>query len=284
MAIPANGARPLRGRFFDATDLAARLYDDQKMRHDLKSRGLGTRGILEQLVMLTYAVFFPEISREKCDEEVRYWKERYKGFIEVADKLLRPRVTPELPRLSLLQVEWIGELLWHTIRFEAPMYPSPEDLAFQLSVCLDTSIPPRRERMSTVAELTGRKHRVELICKWFQGYAKRAPEEREKKPGLYDALARALWFVDPAEEEHSPKRRLGTAGESTAQHMKRIPVAITTNFDLELEGALDKHKRPYHVLFPVYLFTESDGGDHDSEPPEDWLLRTMIWDDDGEAG
>jgi TIR domain-containing protein/SIR2-like protein len=268
------GEKPLRSLFFETAGLAARLHEDSKLRQELLNRGLGTRGILEQLVMLTFTIFYADLKREDYDEEVKEWKEKYGTFVRAAGVLVQPVEIPRNPRLSLAHVEWIGDLLWHTIRFEAPMYPSPEDLAFQLAVCLDTSILPRKERVSTVAELASGKRRVELIRRWFHVYSRGGMSQ------FYEALARALCYAGPGEPLR--KRRPGAAFEGSDEHVQTIPIAITTNFDMELEGALESHKRTYHVVFPVSV-RESKGWEDDiRELPSDWLLRTVTWDEDDE--
>jgi hypothetical protein len=130
--------------------------------------------------------------------------------------------------------------------------------------------------MSTVAELAGRKLRVELIRKWFQVYSRGASSR------FYEALARALCYSESRQQEK--KSRPGAAFEASDYHVQAIPIAITTNFDIELEQELEAHKRTYHVVFPVFVRESNDKewDDDAHELPPDWLLRTVSWDDDGE--
>lgn len=272
ISIDQSGLRDL---FFEATQLAAKLYEENKSRsQELINRGLGARGILEQLVMLTYMVFYRELG-DDCDRKAADWKEQNDSIVSAASELLHPGLSGAL-KLSLSQLEWLAELLWHTIRFEAPMYPSPEDLSFQLSVCLDRPLPPRREKVSMVAEFAGRRRRVDLIRRWYQRYASGAAGG-----SFYKAITRALCY-SPSGRERGTARRPGSAGESSARFRQRPSLVVTTNFDLELERAFDQAKSSYHVLYPVCLETGTDPNADGSDLPTDWLLRTVTWDSDGQ--
>jgi hypothetical protein len=75
------------------------------------------------------------------------------------------------------------------------------------------------------------------------------------------------------------KSKLSRGSGSEAAARKPVTIAISTNFDRELEKALNVFKRPFHVLFPVYASREGDDGGNGLDA---WLLRTFRVDRDGQ--
>ncbi|HEX4959357.1 MAG TPA: toll/interleukin-1 receptor domain-containing protein [Thermoanaerobaculia bacterium] len=271
------GQSNIRQRFFNVTDLAAEL--SKRLDSSVQPmRGLGIRGILAQLVMMTYSIFYGEIARENCDNAAREWKKKHRDLVTAAARLVTPPEIPDSTRISVSHVEWLGDLLWHTIRFDAPMYPSPDELAFQLSVCLGTKIPPRKERVGTVAEVADWRIRPALIRNLFRAYEVGSSSRAEDESHFYNTIARALLYEPPPKNAFSSRK--GCGGE--AVRSQRIKIAISTTFDRELERAFDRMKKTYHIVLPVYVH-ESEGEDQEhSDWEDDWLFVTITWDEFGQ--
>jgi TIR domain/SIR2-like domain len=272
-ALPP-GSR-LRDRFFAVTYLAAQLNKALEVS-SRPSRGVGIRGIQAQLVILTYSIFYREIESDDCDDDTREWKRKHRELVAAAGRLLANRDREKSPRISLSDVEWLGDLLWHTMRFDAPMYPSPDELAFQLSVCLGTRILPRKERMGTIVEIADWQTRPELIRNFLRVYEAGASTRSEEETRFYDVLAGAFFVPQTG---RGSSRGTPTGSGFQAATSQKIRVAISTNFDRELERAFDRLKQPYHLVLPVYVGDSDDGDAGAAEWAEGWLFLTVTWEE-----
>lgn len=265
----------LRSSFFKAARSAKRLnqfFEKLPSKERQSIEGLGIYGIRSQLFSFTYSIFYPEVSR-RSDQEAEEWKQDNIDFVAAAERLVRPADNQKFPRLALVQVEWIGDLLWQTIRFDAPMYPSSDELAFQLSVCLNG--PPRKERVGTVVELVGKEDRPDLLGKLFKAYEGSSAKRRKDVLEFYETIARSLFYHARSGSPAQGRIMKGSGAEAASR--KRVTIAISTNFDRELERALSDFHRTYHVLFPVYA---RDGEEAGEQIEEAWLLRTFRFDDE----
>jgi len=260
---PGCDRTPLRTLLMDATRLAAVLETSPGLSPEPRELGLGASGIKQQLARLTWAIFFLDLLREPDASDWRAGFPMEEGVHVVpADK----------PTLSLSQLEWLGDLVWHTLRFDIPMYPSPDDLAFQLAVCALDLPPPRRKPVGAVALLAREEDRAELIGTWLAGYSGRSQDSSAPRNGFYYALCRALTVkrpdraapaVDGAPLSSSKKIELGATVN---------PLAINTNFDIELERELRRRRCEFCVLLPIYVEFVRSG-----KPPRrrpDWVLIT----------
>jgi len=269
----------LRNVFFAAVQKASALnHYVQKNHRSGLNKGLGSAGILGQLVILTYSVFHNSLTGDDADDQAREWLDENRASVATAERFLRQARTPIADKLAITQLEWIGDLVWHTIRFEAPMYPSPDELAFQLSVCLGTVMPPKKERMGTMVELTDEELCQRLIRKFYRVYDRGRSNER---PRLYDVLARALSLSSRGAVKPLAKIHKGTARRGLQDFRKSVTVAISTNFDRELERSLEERHADYHLVIPVFVPNEVLGN---NGPAEDysacWMMRTFSWDED----
>ncbi|MCP4546713.1 MAG: toll/interleukin-1 receptor domain-containing protein [bacterium] len=137
------------------------------------------------------------------------------------------------PKLSTVHLEWISDLLWYTIRFDAPMYPTDYELAFQLTFASTTgqyTHRPHREPLGTVGYYARTRTGISEISRWFKHYANGSALQSE----FYVTTARALC--------HSIGKGSG-----------ELPIAISTNFDNDLEQILRSRNHPFSTLVPVYI-------------------------------
>lgn len=262
-----DAAIQLRRLFFAATRKATELLEKNPvLRQESARGGLGAPGIREQLVALTWIVFRPQLGDQR-DDECQEWIDGVGGavFNDVVNKMKLPYDRrQEYPILALAHVEWLGDLLWHTFRFEAPIYPNPAELAFQISVCSRQFTPPRREAVGTVASVANLKNLVDRIESWLKRYSSKTTANG----GCYRDLASALCHKPPAQP---PGVGSGSSAEAINKHEVLWPIAITTNFDNDLEQVLSRAQKSFHVIFPVYIQRGEE------LVGTDWMLRGEMW-------
>jgi len=169
-------------------------------------------------------------------------------------------------RLSTDQIEWLGELLWYTLRFDVPLYPTTQELAFELSL-IATPIRPPSGPLEQAAQVllkdlpqTGL---VDLIAKRFgffdTGYSS-SPIE------LYFQIGRALRFQFDYFSLRLKARRDGVLDPNDTQTLLP-PLVITTNYDSALETVLRLWGSSYHVVYPL---TSGEGDNPDIR----WAVKT----------
>jgi hypothetical protein len=231
-------------------------------------RALGITGIRARLYVLILEVF-PEI-REAADEdspekrvavalsEDREWMKIHASalFEEFTSKALSfPRARPgsggmQNATLTLGHIEWLGSLLWHTLRFDARFYPSTAELAFQLSLTA-SEVPPMRAELAQAAEVAEMHDGKYLFSQMNESFAYYEKSERDNEgrsiapsPGrLHHAIARYL---------KESQRRRPSLQTWQARKNDFWPLVITTNYDNEIERALEEAGCPYNLLIPAY--------------------------------
>jgi len=140
--------------------------------------------------------------------------------------------------LRLDELAWFDNLLWYTLRYHVPSYPTTGELAFQLLLMTDALLDFRMGPLAQVAELRANyEGQVREIRQWFQYCRGKHP------PGkLHRAIAAALQYqflryID-SQQDRDPLP---------------LAIAFTTNFDQTLEEAFEHLGFDYHVVFPVYV-------------------------------
>jgi hypothetical protein len=259
---PGCDRSSLRALLMDVTKLAAALEASPAFSPEPRDLGLGASGIRQQLVRLTWAIFFLDLLRDAGAGEWRAGFPIEEGVHVVpADK----------PRLSLSQLEWLGDLVWHTLRFDVPMYPSPDDLSFQLAVCALDIPPPRRQPVGAVALLAREEDRAELIGTWLAGYSGRSQDGPVQARGFYGALCRALTVA--RSDRTAPRIDGGPLSSAKRVELAATvnPLAINTNFDIELERELRRRGCGFCVLLPIYVEYTRSGK---RRRRADWVLIT----------
>lgn len=256
----------LRELFHAATRKARSLCEFKKLRD--RTAGFGVRGIHEQLIALTWIVFQPNLS-DPDDGQAREWTAEMHEVQGVLKDVTRHRLirgqTPPGQAISLAQLAWIGDLLWHTLRFQAPIYPTPDALAFQLSVCSRRFLLPKRRTLSMAASEMGLDELQSILRAWLEKVAGHADET------CYQASARIVCHRIPAAILED------VTSSTVARHIRLQPLVVTTNFDDRLELTLTRARRSYHSVFPVYVMKS-----HEVIAP-DWILKSEVWDDEWES-
>lgn len=268
---PNKPARRLRELLVESAMLAADL--EQKWSSKTDPLGLGIKGIRRHLVWLTWAIFCLEFqdAEQDLDERTEKWCEDH----SIED--LSPRPRPEPPQLELWHLHWLADLLWHTLRFESPLYPSPKDLAFYFGLCCGRATLPRRISLERAALFASDEERVTLVCSALRGYASRRDASGSSSQRLFRCLTRATLFglrereIEHASEASMPSwkawRRVSTASKPH--------VIINVNFDMELERELLNAEESFAVLMPVRVQYRQLG---EVFSHNDWLLTLRIAD------
>lgn len=168
--------------------------------------------------------------------------------------------------LSIHQLEWIADALWHTFRYNKAAYPRTDELAFQVSLIVGSG---RSKKAPLTVMWEGARSIVSahILSAWFRRYSE---HPSPSMLAFYDALAHIL-NAQMEDYRETAQRRGLSGGADSASPM--LPVALTTNFDLEMEAALQRSAgcRYFHVVVPVNAYRP---GKHQNPEPE-WLFGTI---------
>jgi len=133
--------------------------------------------------------------------------------------------------MRLDELSWVGDLLWHTLRYRVPAYPTTTELTFQLSLMTGLPHELRKGRLAQVAELQANyEDQLRRLHEWFSFC-----ESDGRASDLHLGIAAALLLQ--FQDSSSPV----------------LPMALTTNYDRALEMAFEQLETPYHIVFPVYV-------------------------------
>jgi len=154
-------------------------------------------------------------------------------------------------RIAVSEISWLTQLLWYSLTYRIPVYPSTSDLAFRLSL-FSRNVPPRVGELAQAAETVANyKTLVEQVKKIFRFCDKSMSTHFGD---LHLAVAAALGF---AFEGYKEKMILFAQEDDDVPDFRSTsppppPMALTTNFDMALEHAFDSLAISYHVVFPVF--------------------------------
>jgi hypothetical protein len=142
--------------------------------------------------------------------------------------------------ITLGQFEWVGDLLWHTLRFDAPMIPEAEDLAFQLSLVVAGTGDSKHHRPPMGEAASGPGGRAGLISAWLACYNSRADRVVfDARDDVHAVMARFLSC-----------RKLYKKDE---EGQVETATLVTSNLDAKVESVLEDEEVEHNVLFPVTI-------------------------------
>lgn len=191
-------------------------------------------------------------------------------------------------KLRLDAVQWLSELLWYTLRYWVPCYPTTAELAFELSLAVRHA-PPRRAELAQAAQaLENQKEgRANKIVRDLVIYCETAQKQingfgRENSAFYYSIVAVLQYqFEKYQDTTREAKRRTSLYKDRFKQSnqpqaispsfFKTIPapIAFTTNFDTAIEELFKANDLAYHIIFPMVR-----GGDFAEHNAPVWMLRT----------
>jgi len=252
--------------FLPALDAAHELaVDAEHMQNQFLTEHLNPAAIHKGLQRLVLRV----AGRTALSEAGKSLDQHEKLKKAVAD----PQGLPEHGSLSLDELAWLANLLWHTLRFEVEAYPTGSELAFRIG--LEVDLHPHYAELAQAAQAwkTDDDH-IQLIRQWFK-FWRDSPELQEFHQGLAAALTSQHRRHKVRAKPSADGRGFSPSGAGGAKLATRpldpeVSIAITSNYDRCLENAFDFLRLSYHVVFPV--------NDADT-----WMVRTKCWDECGLA-
>lgn len=147
--------------------------------------------------------------------------------------------------LSLRDLVWIGDLLWHSLRFDLPYYPTSAELAFQLSLYASTASSAASQPPTLAQAAEGVSDPAQRLATWFHSYAQHPGPSR-----FYSVIARLL--IHTFSRYPDPENNIAFGPR------RPFPIVLTTNYDCEIETALASAGSAYVVTIPVWLALRHD--------------------------
>ncbi|HVT60402.1 MAG TPA: SIR2 family protein [Thermoanaerobaculia bacterium] len=197
-------------------------------------RVLETDGIYQKLLQLLALL----VSRE------RWIRSAHSQSEPAATVFAKLESTATEILLRLDQLAWLSDLLWYTLRFWSPCYPTTSELAFELALSAFLT-PPRKAELSQAAEaVRDDKELTKHIHSLFLYY------EGASQPSRFHLLiAAALHQTHHCWQLGRDRGRNIT--DIDDETTPCLSIAFTTNFDRALERAFDELGVIYHVIYPV---------------------------------
>jgi hypothetical protein len=170
--------------------------------------------------------------------------------------------------VNVLDLVWIGNLFWHCLRFDTCYYPTTAELAFQLSLFAAVAPGDARKSPPLLAQAAQAAEKREgLITVWFSHY-----EKGSGTSAFYATLAQWLHLTFARYDQTHPS--------SSHRDTVPLPIVSTTNYDREIERALEHRRCSHHVVMPVRLDLATDAFTPSVSKPF-WLMKNVDFDSDG---
>lgn len=261
------GLREVQQHLVDAAIAAFRVK--QKPEWKDPTSGLGSAGLYDRIVQFAAQMIgraeLPEPPRESNPIE-RIRQDVFED-IEKWRRASYSRHDREINaiELSIYQLEWVADALWHTLRFDKAAYPRADELAFQISL-LASGVFSRRMELPTAAQLAHVMLAPSTVAAWFRKYEH--VEAPPKMHEFYDSLAKILLAQYNGFKSHASSEAPSSGGALQGFQA----VAFSTNFDLEMERALARAPgiEAFHVLVPVNAYFPDE-----PVPDLEWLFGTV---------
>lgn len=187
-------------------------------------------------------------------------------------------LTSDFGRLRFDALHWMSELVWYTLRYWIPCYPTTAELAFELSLRVPKA-PPRRAELAQAAQALENEYSaskkgslaedMDNIVRYCEHYQEDVPESVVGGSAFYYAIATALAYQFDLYKEQSLNDELESDDMERRSGAPTVPLAFSTNFDHALERVFERHDIGYHVVYPVIA-----DGPRDGDVPIVWRLKT----------
>ena len=230
--------------------------------------------------LLTLIVILLADQRKTYDSELA--RHRLGGELPVPAELWTEG-TSDIGRLRLDAVQWMSELVWYTLRYWIPCYPTSAELAFELSLRVSNA-PPRRAELAQAAQAIENQFdesdsetlatQMAGVIRYCEKYQAESPESARGIKTFYYAISAAmqhqydLFFKKTHADPMARYRNDTDAAERVEGAIPTVSIVFTTNFDNALENVFKENDLGYHVVYP----TVGDNGKKNESPT--WWLRT----------
>ena len=204
----------------------------------------------------------------------KLWSHAEGGNVPVREEILNG-TAPDSGCLRLDAVQWMSELVWYTLRYCIPCYPTTAEMAFELSLLVDDA-PPRRAELAQAAQALENydpdslASEVKDLISYCDECQKNQRDGSKSTRAFYYGIAIAMrhqfdlyvttskgdpndrWRNDRdnAEEEEIAKTN-ESAKEAADKFLGVPPIVFTTNFDSALENIFENAGLGYHVVYPM---------------------------------
>ena len=236
------------------------------------SSGLSTDGIYQRILFLCLEIIpchsVPKPRYGSCTNDFATWRDSHKGELGFLMDVVHP-IDPNIVEIKFKHIEWINNLLWHTLRFDLNMYPTTQELSFQISLW-ESALPPRKVPLSLAAFVQSENYLPNLLDVWFKYYEKQYSIPSQ----FYLALAGTLYSMHIKSSKYIDSRReYQLRGDYTNED---VPIMYSTNYDYEMERAFNMlckyNYGGYHVVFPAIIILRGEYEDIHA-----WAMFTRIY-------
>ena len=257
-------------------------------------RGLEAQRLYHKILTLI-VILLGRNGREVYDTELR--QHRVGRAVPVPGEVWEG-ISPDSGHLRLDAVQWMSELVWYTLRYWLPCYPTTAELAFELSLIVDDA-PPRRAELAQAAQamenldpesLATEVSNVMLYCEECQ---RDDPDGSRSTKVFYYGVATALqhqYYLfeasrpivggeEVAEDPHEEFRDMDDSSIDVNPFVPKEesptpPIVFTTNFDNALENVFYENDVAFHVIYPMLPAVER-GDDKKKRRPVEWWFKTV---------
>src|SRR6185295_2505282 len=223
------------------------------------SRSLEIQRIHEKLVTLIATIlgdhhqrYVAEFARHRLGEE-----------LPIPTDVAAGRVS-DFGRLRLDAVQWMSELVWYTLRYWIPCYPTTAELAFELSLRV-ANAPARRAELAQAAQALENEHsttkgknssslatEMATVIKYCENYQREVPESVAGTLAFYYSIAAALQYqYDLYKERCQADDEQADGDGEEFGGPPTVPLVFSTNFDNALERVFEAYDIGYHVVYPT---------------------------------
>ena len=267
-------------QLFKVASIARELRDEKPEKREspfLRSYKNVTRSIDIQRIhekIVTLIVTLLGYQRESYSAELARHK--------LGDKLPIPvdvdnGDTSDFGRLRLDAVQWMSELLWYTIRYWVPCYPTTAELAFELSLKVGKA-PARRAELAQAAQALENEYLsnkegsladdMAALIRYCEHYQRDVPESIALTSAFHYGIVTAL--------QHQFDRYRTKCLADPDLDSDTVPIVFTTNFDNALEQVFKENDLGYHVLYPTIGATGRSVAVNGDVAKPVWRIRTYF--------
>jgi hypothetical protein len=239
------------------------LYDFSQI-----DRGLRIQGLYEKILSLI-VVLLPEEEAEELEE-----LKKHRGALDPLPDEMKSPEPKSRGHLRLESIQWLSDLLWYTLRYWLPRYPTTAELAFELSLEVRDA-PPRRAELAQTAQAlenegTDLPQTLNDLLDYCERGSQREGDGNRDTFLFYYAIAVVMQYqyeryaayqferykerrgtLEPADFWPSASEKEGSNEDNGGDAEVLQPLILTTNFDNALERVFTSLQISHHILFPV---------------------------------